>query len=572
MVKFFKNLSIRFKILTPVCALGVLVVILGITIITSEDQIMNESRNISGTYAVSIETLDDITIHYQTLRRVAFAHIVADSKDEKQELTDEADTLKSDISGFCDEYKKLLSTDEKKNEFSQFETDYANYLTIYDAILEHSDKGENDEASELANKDLREAGVALTAELDEMVAANKAEMADAVAEQEAVYKRVTRTIYILIVVSNIILIYVFWVSWTWVCKRLININKQLREIITTIEEGKGDLTKRVQCFCTDEIGNLAAGINVFIETLHKIMGQINTSSGQLGSIVNLVSDKVSTANDNSTNISSVMEELSATMDVISSSVNDIKDNVGVVDENIMELSDASGDLCGYATGMKERAENLEKNAVENKQNTSDVVNGIIVKLKQAIQSSKSVDRVNDLTDEILSISSQTNLLSLNASIEAARAGEAGKGFAVVADQIRQLAEQTRSSTEEISKIIDELNQNANEVTGSVENSVAAAEQQNEMILSAADTFEQLNTNMIELIKNINDIDERITNLSDSNNKIVESISQLSATTEEVTASAEQASNMSIQNLEYARKAKDAIVEIKNTTDGLEQYI
>ena len=114
MVKFFKNLSIRFKILTPVCALGVLVVILGITIITSEDQIMNESRNISGTYAVSIETLDDITIHYQTLRRVAFAHIVADSKDKKQELTDEADTLKSDISGFCDEYKKLLSTDEKK--------------------------------------------------------------------------------------------------------------------------------------------------------------------------------------------------------------------------------------------------------------------------------------------------------------------------------------------------------------------------------------------------------------------------------------------------------------------------
>ena len=142
MVKFFKNLSIRFKILTPVCALGVLVVILGITIITSEDQIMNESRNISGTYAVSIETLDDITIHYQTLRRVAFAHIVADSKDKKQELTDEADTLKSDISGFCDEYKKLLSTDEKKNEFSQFETDYANYLTIYDAILEHSDKGD----------------------------------------------------------------------------------------------------------------------------------------------------------------------------------------------------------------------------------------------------------------------------------------------------------------------------------------------------------------------------------------------------------------------------------------------
>ena len=550
MVKFFKNLSIRFKILTPVCALGVLVVILGITIITSEDQIMNESRNISGTYAVSIETLDDITIHYQTLRRVAFAHIVADSKDKKQELTDEADTLKSDISGFCDEYKKLLSTDEKKNEFSQFETDYANYLTIYDAILEHSDKGENDEASELANKDLREAGVALTAELDEMVVANKAEMADAVAEQEAVYKRVTRTIYILIVVSNIILIYVFWVSWTWVCKRLININKQLREIITTIEEGKGDLTKRVQCFCTDEIGNLAAGINVFIETLHKIMGQINTSSGQLGSIVNLVSDKVSTANDNSTNISSVMEELSATMDVISSSVNDIKDNVGVVDENIMELSDASGDLCGYATGMKERAENLEKNAVENKQNTSDVVNGIIVKLKQAIQSSKSVDRVNDLTDEILSISSQTNLLSLNASIEAARAGEAGKGFAVVADEISQLANSSREAANNIQTINNMVIEAVKDLIDGADSIVKYI---NESILPDYEEFvnvgQQYNEDAVhvnEIVNHFNDMSGQLKQLMDS---ITDSINGINVSVDE---SAKGTTNVAVSTSELVR--------------------
>lgn len=574
---FFKNLSIRFKILIPVFMLGVVVVILGITSIVSANQIMNESKSISGTYAVCIEKLDNIMIHYQTLRRVAFAHIVADEKDEKQSLTDEADSLKAEITGLCDEYRQFLSTDEKQNEFEQFEADYANYLTIYDEILEHSDKGENDEASALANKDLREVGVALTAELNDMVAVNKADMENAVIQQDGVYKRVLRTIYILIVVSMVILIIVFWISWTWICKRLININKQLREIIATIEEGKGDLTKRVQCLCTDEIGNLAAGINVFIETLHKIMGQINTSSGQLGTIVNIVSDKVSTANDNSMQISSVMEELSATMDTISASITDIKDNVGVVDQNILEISDESQNLCRYATEMQERAENLEKSAVENKQNTSDVVNGIIVKLKQAIQSSKSVDRVNDLTDEILSISSQTNLLSLNASIEAARAGEAGKGFAVVAGEISQLANSSREAANNIQAINNMVIEAVKELIDGADSIVKYI---NESILPDYEEFvnvgQQYNEDAVHVNEIVNHFDDMSGKLKQLMDSITNSINGINISVDEsakgTTNVAVSTSNL-VRNIgEIAEAMNDNRQVAGDLTENAEQFI
>ena len=97
MIMFFKNLSIRYKILVPVALLGCLMFAMGIISLSSTKQIMEASEAISSNYAMKIERLGDITASYQTLRRVAFAHIVADNDELEGVLLDEADTLKSEI-------------------------------------------------------------------------------------------------------------------------------------------------------------------------------------------------------------------------------------------------------------------------------------------------------------------------------------------------------------------------------------------------------------------------------------------------------------------------------------------
>ena len=176
-----------------------------------------------------------------------------------------------------------------------------------------------------------------------------------------------------------------------------------------------------------------------------------------------------------------------------------------------------------------------------------------------------IDKADSIAKMILKISNETTILSLNASVESARAGEAGKGFAVIAEQIRQLSEETKSFTEKITDIVDELNTNAKTVVDAVDVSVKAADSQNQMIAATAEAFDQLSGNMNVLINNIREIGLRVDSLSTANNQIVDNISQLSALSEEVSASAEETNHLTQLNVNYARQTRESIQKMNEST-------
>lgn len=478
-MQFFKNLSIRLKIMIPVAAMGIMILVLGLVALAGSDNIMDTSTEIVENYSKSIEQIGDVMANYQDLRRLAYAHILAEDNAAKKKLDEEIAVVKQDITDTCNEFAKSLDPGEEANSFQEFENEYAEFLEIYDNVIRLSNAEQDQKATEIANSSLATEGADIALELEEMEEANKLAMDEAAKAQQLVYGAARSLIITVIVISLVVFGLTSWICWVWVCRRLVNINKQLREVIDSIDAGQGDLTKRVQCLCTDEIGNLAKGINTFIEDLQKIMGHINSSSTELGSIVNLVSGKVSTANDNSADISSVMEELSAAMEEIASTITGVKDNVTAVEGNVVELANASQGLYEYAGDMRVRAERLESGAIETKKNASEVIEEIIKNLKKAIEDSKSVDQVNELTNEILSIASQTNLLALNASIEAARAGEAGKGFAVVADEISKLADSSSVAANNIQNINQMVVEAVNEL---IESSNSMVKYINERII------------------------------------------------------------------------------------------
>jgi len=180
--------------------------------------------------------------------------------------------------------------------------------------------------------------------------------------------------------------------------------------------------------------------------------ELETYRAYIKKMTNTVADHVSNVDENALNVSSVMQELSASMEEISSNIVTVNENATDANNEVAELVQDLEGLNNYATEMEENASALVESAKWNKHDTVETITPIGVALKKAMEESKSVKQIGDLTNDILGIANQTNLLALNASIEAARAGEAGRGFAVVADEIRDLAERSKNTANNIQNI------------------------------------------------------------------------------------------------------------------------
>lgn len=296
----------------------------------------------------------------------------------------------------------------------------------------------------------------------------------------------------------------------------------------------------------------------------------------------------------------VAENISKHFDEAMAMLNDLDEAIAVSHSSIQEIADSTEStaeaiqkqaaMCVDIQGNTDNAESGIKAMIDASRQTDETVKqgaDVVEELKEqahnvaeasnvtvsVIQSlTAKVEEVKSFVESIINISNQTNLLALNASIEAARAGEAGKGFAVVADEIRQLSEQTKDASANITEIINKLNEDTRRANESIENSVSSVEKQNELIDDTRDKFNAMGEAVELLMKDINVAEESIKKILDSTTVISDNITHLSATGEEIAASSTEGLRMADTTVESMAKCKKVLENIYMLADDLKNSV
>lgn len=548
-----KRSTIKTKVLFPIILLAVVIFASGFLNISSMRSMQRGSTALTSKSLPTLIALDTAIADFGNLQRLIYAHSLSEDKDEMTKYQDKADELFAEIETALQEYEAGISSEEDLSLIKSFRENFATYTYTFKTAEQLSFMMMKKLAQSYVPSLMQPCADTMQQQLEAMKASIQITIDQDVQAQRDSYNQAVLLTVLATIFGFIVAIFAYILVNRSVINPIKKTTTSLDKIVSDIQAGHGDLTTRIHLNSTDEIGRLAKGINVFIETLQSIMSQIVSNADHLGSVVNTVSGSVVTASGNASDISTLLEELSATMEEISSTTTSVNDEVANVGSEVSSIAQDTVTMNTYAGEMEARARELEIAAQSNKESTSEIINGIITSLEAAIEESKRVSKVNDLTDEILNVSSQTNLLALNASIEAARAGEAGKGFAVVADEIRTLADSTRQTAGNIQEINLMV---VRAVDSLVENSHAIVDYINETILPDYEKFvetgRQYRDDATHINNTMNVFEERTKYLLKTMQEISDAINGISAAIEEsalgVTNATENTSTL-VNNIE-----------------------
>ncbi len=394
---------------------------------------------------------------------------------------------------------------------------------------------------------------------------------------------------IIIIIISIVTLLVFIMILIKILNNFLNPLKYSTIIMNKISKGDGNLEIKLSIKNKDEAGSFISAFNEFIKNIKTLIETISLTASQSVHLGNKQSNMIEITLKAVENISYTINTLknqstllADNIDSSSNSIENISINIKDLIQKITIQSKTVSETLELINTMKNSIENVAKIAQEKKNITDNLGNITIIEelrvegTNKIIKDiSKSIDDMLDMIETINNISSQTNLLSMNAAIEAAQAGESGKGFAVVADEIGKLADSTGEKAKNISESLKTLIKNINHALDSSEESGKSFKNINKEVTNVIDAFSDISettnallngtkevtatsnslksiTNNIDnkssmMLSKVNDINKTIINIKNASNKSLTEIDQIKKKTNEINSAIIEIAHYTIEN-------------------------
>ncbi len=399
-----KTIRLKHRLIIPIALLGIVALLSNILSVINIRNVNASASKIADNYMDGKSRLAEISQSSMNIHKMALSHIVATDYNTMISLVEQIKEEETRLSKQLSEYADYVTPSEQKP-YKSLLSDYDSFQHALVHLVCASASHKTQDAYALANGDVAAFAGAMESDIDALN--------DSINKQTKAARKQLASTYVISLAIGI--------AAATACLLLV-------------------------------FGDIKLITKYVVSPIKSILTTIQKSSGQIDHMTGEVLKRTNASKKSAAGLSSLAGQLSETIRKVAGNISSINESAKNVSHDVQNIAKECGVITDYAADMNDRANAMQQSAQNSAETTSTKASEILHSLNDAIEKSKSVDQIQALTGEILAISQQTKLISLNASVEAANAGTAGEGFAAVAKEVRDLAHSSQDTANRIQEI------------------------------------------------------------------------------------------------------------------------